>query len=409
MESIHDKRFSNRFWTILLRDYVHSSVLNASGIATKIKAKPSTIDYLLQNMVQIIKSFKTLPNERKKDKILKNNKKILYGFHYKEDIIKTLDAELPPLHPFLRGKGDPEKRIKAKAYADTLEDKFSKALIYNLPEYAVEHFEKLYNKVPLYNPTEKEFHVINIDTLFIKMLLAKYTENGSKLIQYEAGWGGGEKYRVHYSLKAISDRYMTWGWKIDEDDVPSKAFRCAGFEKRYNAGSKTGKKTCLLCYPSVGPNNVDLMAANTDEFLQKVNWNKFSNIIARPRPYRKLGDVTHQINFINNENVGIDSGKSDIAKLIKDSEIVVHFALPSTTFLECLYVDHPIITIYNNTRPTELVKPFYKFFFEKKILHEDVDSLVNHLNEVNVKEWWQEIIKEPMFQEFKNTFARRVD
>ena len=97
-----------------------------------------------------------------------------------------------------------------------------------------------------------------------------------------------------------------------------------------------------------------------------------------------------------------------MAEITAKSRLVIQFNIPATNFMECLYVDHPTIGLLSNDQPTEIVKPYYSFFTQQGVMHENFESLVDHLNKVDIDEWWGALIKEPMYQQFKNEFLRQV-
>lgn len=66
--------------------------------------------------------------------------------------------------------------------------------------------------------------------------------------------------------------------------------------------------------------------------------------------------------------------------------------VPSTNFLECVYVD----------QPTDLVKPHYQFLSEVGVLHSYIQPLSQHLNRIDVENWWCEVKNRAEYREFKN-------
>ncbi|MES2847807.1 MAG: hypothetical protein V4685_02040, partial [Bacteroidota bacterium] len=135
---------------------------------------------------------------------------------------------------------------------------------------------------------------------------------------------------------------------------------------------------------------------------------KYKNILGRPRPENKIFSHASQISFIKDSRVKIDTGLTDMAEMMRQSQLVVHVTLPATNFLECIYVDHPVIGVLDNDQPTGIVKPYYDFFLAKGVMHDSFNSLVEHLNTIDVQTWWAGIISDPVYKQFKNEFARQV-
>jgi hypothetical protein len=136
--------------------------------------------------------------------------------------------------------------------------------------------------------------------------------------------------------------------------------------------------------------------------------NKYKSFIARPRPMSRTKSHAGELSFIKDNRVDIDSGLSSMAKLIKESRVVIQFEVPCTNFLECIYVDHPTIGFLFNKTPTEPIKPYYDFFLEQGVLHWSFDSIVEHLNKVDIETWWNGLIQHPMYISFKDTFTKKV-
>jgi len=108
--------------------------------------------------------------------------------------------------------------------------------------------------------------------------------------------------------------------------------------------------------------------------------------------------------------VAIDNGQQSIAAMVKRSKIVLIFTYewPQTNFSECLYVDHPVVSIVEGLNCTSIFKPYYDFFIEQKVYHESSESLIEHLNTMNIDEWWSNLIRMEEYQAFKHTFLRKV-
>lgn len=93
-------------------------------------------------------------------------------------------------------------------------------------------------------------------------------------------------------------------------------------------------------------------------------------------------------------------------ELCRNSRVVVQLTMPSTNFLECIFIDQPVVGIDTNNMATDIIEPFLKFFHEVGVLHQDAKSVVRFLNDVDLYPWWRQVIEEWEYKKFKQTFAR---
>jgi putative transferase (TIGR04331 family) len=200
---------------------------------------------------------------------------------------------------------------------------------------------------------------------------------------------------------------MTWGWKIKNNDVPSPAYRLEKFHKNF-IHHKNKSFDILIIYPIIRSRNIKHVKQESTIFFNNINRKKFPIICARPRPMAKFNRRSI-LKFIAKDVSTIDSGFSKISDLISNSRLVIIFTHPSTTLLECLYVDQPTVAILDNDNtPTEIVKPHYDFLIKMGLLHNSMDSLVKHLNVIDIELWWNDLLIHPKYLEFKYEFLRKV-
>jgi putative transferase (TIGR04331 family) len=308
----------------------------------------------------------------------------------------------------------PNKKIDCKKRKIPIEypEKYNKIFISNIikyiPKVYIEYFDHLMNKVLLYEPEKKIFHVSTIGNLFLRFTIAKYTENGAKLNYYQHGgfYGEFKHHNAHDYESSIADQFMTWGWKIKENDLPSPAFRLEKFRENFNENNEKSIDL-LLIYPGIFNINDKHFKRISSIFFININRVKFTKICARPRPkstFNRKADLM----FISKEDVKIDSGYTPLSKLISKSKLVILMNHPSTTILECLYVDHPVVALLDNDDPSAIVIPYYDLLLEKKLFHLTIDSLIEHLNTTNINAWWSTLLKDPTYQQFKHEFLRKV-
>lgn len=412
MNHIHGTNYSYRFWKIIVIDYVNYKLQKKKILSEKIVSGSQGLKTaVIQNLIYTVKSFQNSSSLQKINETLEKENNIAHGFHDVELIEKEVGKVIPSYFPIILKKGDVKKRERANKLAEQYNDFFYKNLILQLPKAFVEQFDYIYNLYPLVNPAKKTFHISFIVSEYVKIMVAKYVENGARLYFYQHGGGGGEiKDRSIFHDSSVSDNYVTWGWKIDETQIPGKAYRCHGFKKRFDSYDNKVLFDCTLAFNLIGESDKVFFKPITDYFFANIDLNKFPRILGRPRPVRKLGGHKAQLDFINHPNVTIDSGKTDMAHIIAHSKILITFkwVWPQTVFTESLYVDHPAIAMVIDLDCSTVFKPYYDFFLEQKVFHDSIESLVEHLNTVEIDKWWNEVMKHPMYKGYKYEFLREV-
>lgn len=421
LNTIHNTSYSLRFWRVLIMPYISAVISSKQYLENnELRIKPTTDVIgnslkpekhivLYSKIRYYIKALKSFGSLNKLKKQLRTKEKIAFGFHYPEAIIPEMDAYLNAYYPLLLPKSiDKEKRNITISETGKFSYTFVKNVIGLIPMLYIEYFESILRTIPVYEPKKKSFHISMQESAFMNFLIAKYIENGAKLYCYQHGgfYGEYEFHGGHYHETQISDNFMTWGWKIHEKDVPSKAYRLEKFRNSYKI-INNASIDILIVYPSILKRNIDHYCTTSKAFFEKIDRSIYPVIFARPRPTSKFNRKS-SLNFIKKNVDKIDSGYVNISKLISNSRLVIQMTYPSTNMLECFYVDHPCIALFNNDTPSKIVKPYYEFLLKEGILHYSVESLVKHLNNIDLFTWWQSIITQPTYIAFKNEFLRKV-
>lgn len=421
LNEIHDADFSERFWKIILGTYINAVISRKKFLSSKdmelnplfepinAVSHPGFKKRFMKKLRYLLKSNQTSGNYSKIRSLLVDNNDVAFGFHDPVSIKKDIGSYLPDYFPSLNKKNS-VKRHKAIALANKQEDIFYRNVLKQLSQIYVEYFDGILEMIPLENPEKKIFHVSLLDSFFSKFLIAKYLEHGAKLYYYQHGAYYGElvTHNAHKNESAIADKFITWGWKIYDKDVPGKAYRLEKFKREYDSKVTNFVYDCLFCYPGINNANREQYQKYTEALATKLDKDKYEKLIARPRPSSKLPFIKHKIGFPVNKEITIDSAKKGIVDTMVKTRLIIQFTVPSTNFTECLYVDHPTIGLLNNDNPTEVIKPFYDFFLKIGVLHHDFDSLIAHLNKIDLDTWWAEVCSTQEYKEFKNTFLRAV-
>lgn len=427
MNKIHKINYSQRFWVSLIGEHVIACVnrenlmsdliLNQKPHLLPINAwtfpPPSRVRKML--LIYYAKAFsKSTSIERVLD-IVKSNCNICLGPRGKELERQGLGVFCPDHIPFLYVPNKKARSI-ALSLADKEKNIFFSNVIRQLPTFYVEYFQSSLKRIRINDPENKTFHVEH-SSPFMNILMAVYMEKGSKVFRYQGGGFVGETQSSLMGSKyTIVDKFRTYGWKIHEKDEPFFAIRLEEFKKEFQKQQKSAASDLLISYNNIDRSEVkDYYKKKSEYLFDKIDKTKYKNIILRPRGYSRRVNNGTILDFIKRPDfVTVDKGMKMMYEIMRHSKIVIHWSHPSTNFLECIFVDHPVLAIYSEDQPvfyepTEIVKPYYEFFLEHKVLHPSVESLVAHLNQTNIEEWWKNVVQLKKYQEFKNTFARNKE
>jgi len=422
LNEVHGVDFSLRFWKIVMNDYVNAVIsikdlLEQEGVnippsllAVNSHHIPTLKEKLMARFPSVIKHYKTYNNLNQILHILSSNDHVSIGLPSLDVVRKETGSPLPLYYPIYPGKGNRRKRKLVNTIAQRYTDPYQKNIILGLPQVYVEFFDRDLDRIKLSSPEKKVFHTHGMPPYFNALLLAKYTEHGAKLFCYQHGAYYGELigHNSYLHENSLADEYRTWGWKMHPNDRPWKAYRLEKFKQDYDTVPATADFDFLMCYPDVHGGIIDFYKNSTQYFLDKIDSSKYKSLLARPRPMNRIFSHAKRLSFINDSRVTIDSGLGKMAEAMGKCKLVIQFTIPATNFMECLYVDHPTIGLLDNDQPTDIVKPYYDFLMQQGVIHKDFISLVNHLNRINVDEWWAAVVKEPKYLQFKNEFLRKV-
>ena len=421
MNRIHGTDFSERFWKIILERHVNAVISRKGNLGQNaIKRRPDLFPFnkrgipcrkeiIKQRVIDFVKHLKSRKYRKQIKRTLEKDDKVRIGFfEYPELDTERIGERLPVFHPFPITFGDKNKRSAVNKIAAEQEDVYFSNVVRELPRIAVEHFEQIYNSIDLFSPHKKEIHLHTTQSTFNEYLIAKYVEHGAKLIWYQHGCNYGEfkSIAAHHFEHSVSDEYRTWGWKIKEKDVPWKAYRLEKFRQDYPDTSVRKDCDLLIAYSTINAGIIEEFKYVTDYLLTNLDPAKYGAILARPQPSNKIHSHRRELGFIEDDRVIKTSGLAPMAKDMARCRVVLQMKVPSTNFLECLYVDHPTIGLLHNDHPTEIIEPYYDFFKRAGVLHDSLESLVMQLNTVNVESWWREVTDRREFRDFKKRFAR---
>ena len=421
LNEVHGTEFSDEFWQFLVLPHVRklqvkeyqatlSRELDTTGKSDSLGTKPNGLRQKLgaarsqtASAVRRVQQRKSFANLRQ---ALKVSDVLVFGFHDAAEIRnkgQLVSAAIPAMFP----RSERNKRAQLKLYAEGVGNERLCQAIQTLPPLLVEQFQDLLARIPLHRPEHKQFHVsIGVEG-FMSLLLALYRERGAEVHRYQHGSHYGEQENFGALERLTSTSFHTWGWKISNRDVPDKAYRLAGFKRRYQSKGETSESDILVCYPALHRNILAQVRQDSNELLDQIDRSSYGRIIARPRPMTRYADHSADIAFVQQHGIHVENGRADIAHLTASTRLVVHLRVPSTTFLECLYVDHPVMGVFFNHCPTELAMPHYLALFELGLMHRNGRSVARYLNQIeSIGSWWRTVTSDFRYQSFKDTFAR---
>ena len=325
-----------------------------------------------------------------------------------------LGGYLDTIMPFIIRKRH-DSRLQLNKMASIENDLFKRNILLQLPRVYVECMDYFFKLIPqVTSPERITFHMEHQPSVFMNIMIAHYAEHGAKIYEYQSGGFVGETtLSIDPVRYAVIDKHRTYGWKIHEKDEPFYAVRLESFRREYEKSCSRVTKSqydIIAVYNQVNSvKTEEWYTAVSQTFFQGIDRQKYPRILLRPRGKSRKFNNRKELAFLNPpKDILVDKGMKSMATLTAQSRLIVHWDHPSTNLLECIYVGHPVVAVLTNEFPTELVRPFYDFFLGVGVMHSSADGLIEHLNKVNIDEWWDEVIKMDMYERFKMLFTRKL-
>jgi|GEM_PF-762211 len=425
LNEVHQMNHSTRFWKLITEEYVRAVINRIQELkATDVKAAPGLYPIVVNSLPdrrqkirrgtkQLLNYLKTRKNRGLIYQLIRENDLLLSGFKdipgFKEE---TGGVELPDQELIIAGAGNRKIRKRLDELAEQADEPIIKNVIRQIPKIYVEHFRPLYDSVELFDPGSKTFHVMGNFHLGRRQLtIARYIEEGARLIWHQNGAFIGEVVykNSRYLSHGVADEYRTWGWQLTEKDQPGKAWFLEKFRAPYEEKSQESKEyDLLLCFPKLRPQVRDELLESGAQILRNLDRHRYPRILVRPQ---LSGSLTGQIEalqaMIADTRAELSTGRSPMAAETASAQCVVQMSVPATNFMECIYMNHPTIGILNNKQPTDLIQPWYRFLEKRGVLHPNAELLAEHLNRIEIVDWWSQLISSDGYQEFKNKFAKK--
>lgn len=427
MNAIHQTNHSSNFWVAVLGQH----------LSTCINKK-----HLFDEPGKIPRYFSTLNvlGKPPKKQVLKHQLHFIAKtiLDFKVGRLKSVNSKLSSANEFSmgpranelieNGKGAmleeytpllllPKFRVRRrwKQFVNKEKTPFLKAVLSHLPLVYVEYFHKYYNSVVV-QPELKVFHAEHLMKIHSKVLIAKYFERGAKFFYYQGGAGYGEiLFTPRKHIYATITAFRTYGWQINAKDEPYPAYRLESFKKDYDIKkteldtttiSKGGYHFLVVAH-IVGITDKEVIKF-TNLLFEKLDKKVLANLKLRFRPKSGLGKANAGYDVLSlNKGIELDSGigRFSIIEATIQSDLNIHLPVPSTHLYECVVVGQPFVCLNRFKTPSDIMKPYINFFYEKGIFHDDIESMAKHLNNVNIESWWNDIENHEMFKSYHKTFC----
>jgi putative transferase (TIGR04331 family) len=278
-----------------------------------------------------------------------------------------------------------------------------------LPSFYVEEFESRYSRVRVIGPEQKQFHASYLSSVDDRFIIARYVEEGAGLniYQHAAMYGEVDEYLLHYAETGIADRFYTWGWKVRDNDVPFLALRL--IKPKHDQFEIFDNADTWLYINIRQPFawNIQQTLEIQERLIRRLHASKRRKIVIRPRVNKGGNDKEQVSEVIVRAIGGVDSGKTNIARLVGHAELVIVDLFPTTIFMECLVSGKPVIAIVPaTTRFTPLAEMYYHEFFEIGLLQKSPEAAAEFLNHVNLRSWWRHVMENELIKAYMDSFCR---
>lgn len=256
------------------------------------------------------------------------------------------------------------------------------------------------------------------DTVSMAYVAAK-VDHGSKLLYGQHGGGYGTakfSFAEEHEIK-ISDRYLTWGWRCEQDDSVTPI----GINKdvkRQNINWNDNDRLLLVTL-SLHRYSQRLCSESAFSFTEFLNKSFiFTEQLSDALKKKLLVRLTRRDEGWNVSarwkdrfpSVNLDFGWKRIYELMKKSRIVV-LNYNQTGFLETLSMRIPSVLFCSlETTPVrESAIPFYAELKRVGIFHDTPESAAYHVNKVwnDVGAWWMSDDVQGVLNNFTNHYCRQ--
>jgi hypothetical protein len=187
-------------------------------------------------------------------------------------------------------------------------------------------------------------------------------------------------------------------------DRPWKAYDLEQFGIKYEQTKKECRDDLLITFPKLWDAEGYYLGI-AQELLQSLDDKIYKSIRIRPYPSWKSGSGAASFQKFSDSRVTISTFEESMAEEIANSRIVLHINVPATSFLESVSVNHPTTGLLMNEYPTDIVEPYYEDFLSSGVLHTEITSVIEHLNNAQIDDWWNMIMVNETYEGYKKLFT----
>lgn len=325
-------------------------------------------------------------------------------------------------------------RLREKLFFLNSKDKFANFAFsfmkYNMPKTFIEDFNKILNILNSSDLPKNPKNILtsidhNYNDLF-KIYTAEKIMQGSKLLIMQHGGAYGitknnwfEKLEIR-----VADKFLTWGWGgYSKKIIPLFLQKTLGIKIKKNYLSNgillpvdnfnLQPQSTSEGYPKY-KEEIDNYIKNIIAFLSNIDKSILDKSFLKYLNHSNIKENNYTLESLKFKfpNIKISELPENIFTLSKKYKLVVEF-LNSTSFLELLNLNIPVILIYND-RFSSLRKSALKEFkmLEKvNIIHDSpikASKFVNN-NYSNIEKWWNNKVLQKNRKIFCNKFAKKSE
>jgi putative transferase (TIGR04331 family) len=236
---------------------------------------------------------------------------------------------------------------------------------------------------------------------FWKIWAALQVERGAKLViaQHGGHYGTGAWSAMQMHEIAISDRYLSWGWRDASQPkvYPAPATKIVGMKR--GLPSRSGK--CLLVTCSLPPQSylmysipagpqVNCYLEDQLRFAAALSDEVRENLVVRLYAHDYGWDTAERWKD-SNPSIQVDLGQSPMKSLLTNTKLYVA-TYNATTFLESFTQGIPTVMFWNPAfwELSDEALPYFDCLRAASVLFDDPVTCAEHVNNIwpNVPAWW---------------------
>lgn len=336
---------------------------------------------------------------------------VLCGVCYTADIASTLFSEskgmiCPISPPSVSTNRSVNTESRKKLLGIESENDFEYFLVqtfyYCLPQMFLEQFRDYYDVFLKDIESRKFTHIVSeywISDIPSSIYIAIAQNLGRRLICYEHGSGTVfDKTFLYWIEMLVADRYITVGWKINDQKVIQGGFICRDIKPyQFQPEIKNIIYIARTNFPYLmefdiynAPNTKLIKAfKRVRDFCDLLPESLRDSLVLRPRREDGMWDTEHTLE-VKMRNIRVDTG--NFSDSISNARIVIIDHL-STGAAEILLMKVPCLIIQDEQQPPPILEEIHGIFDELKrcgVMHNSAQSAISHLANIyeDVQQWW---------------------